>query len=75
MNKLQTLPKVTQMKKIRVNLTNSRVFDGKLYITQLKAIGIKSKLLADKIDWHTSAIHPKLGKLVHYAGAYDRPVK
>lgn len=61
--------------KIRVDINNSRMYDDKLYITDLKALGIKSKFLSDKIDWHNNAVHPTLGRLVQYSGAYTRAIK
>jgi len=63
------------MKKIRVNFSNSKLIDGKLYISTLKASMIKFKLLRDKVDWHTNVIHPTLGKLVLYTGEYQRSAR
>ena len=63
------------MKKIRVNFSNSKLVDGKLYISQLKASMIKFQLLRDKIDWHTNIVYPGMGKLVLYTGEYQRTAK
>jgi len=63
------------MKKIRVNFKNSKMVDGQLYISTLKASLIKFKLLRDKVDWHTSIVYPGLGKLVLYTGEYQRSAK
>ena len=46
------------MKKIRVNVKNSKVIDGQLFITELKAISIKIKNLAENINWHNKVFHP-----------------
>ena len=60
-------------KKIRVNTTNSKVIDGKLFITLLKALLVsKSKVLSELIEYGNSANFPGLGKLVEYKGAYVR---
>ena len=40
------------MAKIRVNTTNSKVLDGRLFITLLKAVLIsKSKVLAELVEY------------------------
>ena len=62
-------------KKIRVNQTNSKVLDGRLFITMLKAIQIKSTVLQKLIEYGNSAIFPGLGKLVEYKGKYIRTTK
>ena len=62
-------------KKIRVNQTNSKVLDGRLFITMLKAIQIKSTILQKLIEYGNSAIFPGLGKLVEYKGKYIRTTK
>ena len=63
------------MAKIRVNTTNSKVLDGRLFITMLKAIQIKSTVLQKLIEYGNSAIFPGLGKLVDYKGEYIRVTK
>ena len=60
------------MKKIRVNIKNSKVIDGQLFITELKAISVKIKDLAEKINWHNKVFHPTLGKMLSYSGKYSR---
>ena len=62
-------------KKIRVNSTNSKVLNGRLFITPLKAIIIsKSKVLAELVEYGNSATFPGIGKLVEYKGAYSRTI-
>ena len=64
------------MAKIRVNTTNSKVMNGKLFITELKAILVsKSKVLAELIEYDNNLVFPGLGKLVEYKGAYIRVTK
>ena len=64
------------MKKIRVNTTNSKVLDGRLFISLLKAVLVsKSKVLEELINYGNSANFPGLGKLVEYKGPYIRVTK
>ena len=58
--------------KIRVNFENSKVVNGKLYITLLKASQIKHKLLQDNIEYDNSIVHPQIGKCVQFTGPYAR---
>jgi hypothetical protein len=60
------------MRKIRVNTKNSKVINGQLFITELKAISIKIKDLAERINWHQKVFHPTLGKMLSYSGKYIR---
>ena len=60
------------MPKIRVNFENSKVVNGKLFITLLKATQIKHKLLQDNIEYDNSIIHPQIGKCVQFTGPYTR---
>ena len=61
------------MAKIRVNTTNSKVMNGKLFITLLKAVLVsKSKVLAELIEYDNNLVYPGIGKLVQYNGAYIR---
>ena len=63
-------------KKIRVSTLNSKVLNGKLFITLLKALQVsKSKVLAELIEYDNSLVFPGLGKLVEYNGAYIRVTK
>jgi len=63
-------------RKIRVNTTNSKVLDGILFITMLKAMLVsKSKVLAELVNYGNSANFPGLGKLVEYKGNYIRVIK
>ena len=60
------------MTKIRVNPTNSKVLNGKLFITELKALLIsKSKVLAELIEYDNNIVF-KGTKLVEYNGPYIR---
>ena len=64
------------MSKIRVNTTNSKVLNGKLFITELKAILIsKSKVLAELVEYDNNIMYPGIGKLVEYNGPYIRVQK
>ena len=60
------------MAKIRVNQSNSKVMNGRLFITMLKAQQIKSKVLSALIEYGNSIVYPNVGKLVEYKGAYIR---
>ena len=61
------------MRKIRVNPTNSKVMNGTLFITLLKAILVsKSKVLAELIEYDNNLTYPGIGKLVEYNGPYIR---
>ena len=62
-------------KKIRVNTTNSKVIDGRLYISMLKAQTVTSKVLQKLIEYGNYIVHPSLGRLVEYKGAYIRVTK
>ena len=61
-------------KKIRVNQSNSKVLNGKLFITELKAVLISkaSKVLAELIEYDNNLVYPGIGKLVEYNGPYIR---
>ena len=59
-------------KKIRVNQSNSKVLNGKLFITELKALLVsKSKVLAELIEYDNNIVF-KGTKLVEYSGPYIR---
>ncbi len=60
------------MSKIRVSTKNSKVVDGRLFITMLKAQSIKSVVLQKLIEYGNSIVYPNVGKLVEYKGAYIR---
>ena len=63
-------------KKIRVNTTNSKVVDGRLFISLLKALQVSKSAVLDKLVEHGNYIvYPNLGKLVEYKGAYIRVTK
>jgi len=79
--------KKNQMTKIRVNTTNSKVLDGRLFISLLKAVLVsKSKVLAELIEYSNSIVFPDRisevtgelvvsTKYVEYKGAYIRVKK
>ena len=60
------------MTKIKVTLENSKLVNGKLFITLLKATQIKHKILQDNIEYDNSIIHPQIGKCVQFSGPYTR---
>ena len=60
-------------KKIRVSSLNSKVVDGKLFITLLKAQQIKSIVLQKLVNYSNSVLFPGMqDRLVEYNGAYIR---
>jgi hypothetical protein len=60
------------MTKIRVNPSNSKVLNGRLFITELKALLISnSKVLAELIEYDNNIVF-KGTKLVEYKGSYSR---
>ena len=69
-NKLKN--KKINMAKIRVSTKNSKVVDGRLFITMLKAQSIKSVVLQKLIEYGNSIVYPNVGKLVEYKGGYIR---
>jgi hypothetical protein len=59
---------------IRLNNKNSKIMNGKVFITALKANNIGPKL--EKFLNSSSKInHPNLGILIEYNGPYTRKVK
>ena len=58
------------MAKIRVNTLNSKVLEGRLFISLMKAQQIKSTVLQELIDYSSSILFPGTDKLVEYKGAY-----
>jgi hypothetical protein len=63
------------MTKINVNATNSKMVNGKLFITPLKAHQITNPTLKEQIDFQSSIDYPNLGKLVEFKGNYSRSIK
>ena len=63
------------MAKIRVNTTNSKVVDGRLFISMLKAQSITSVVLQKLVEYGNSIVYPGIGKLVEYKGGYIRIAK
>ena len=61
--------------KIRVNTKNSKVVDGRLFISMLKAQTVTSKVLQKLIEYGNYIVYPGLGKLVEYKGGYIRVTK
>ena len=57
-------------KKINVNATNSKMIDGKLFITGLKMSQLKA--LSEFIVKGNTVVHPVLGKLYQYDGLFSR---
>ena len=61
------------MRKIRVNTKNSKVVNGRLFISLLKAQQIKSVILNKLINYSNSVLFPNMqDKLVEYTGPYIR---
>ena len=63
------------MKKIRVSSLNSKVVEGRLYISMLKAQQITSKVLKALINYGNSVVFPGGVKYVEYKGDYIRVIK
>ena len=59
------------MKKINVNAGNSKMINGRLFITGLKMNAL-GKLLKESIVGGSTITHPALGKLYEYTGPYSR---
>ena len=59
-------------KKIRVNTTNSKVVDGRLFISLLKAQQVTSKVLKSLINYGNSIVFPNGNKFVEFTGSYSR---
>jgi|TARA_R110000787_G_scaffold260977_1_gene366290 hypothetical protein len=59
------------MKKINVNAGNSKMVNGRLFITGLKMNAL-GKLLKESIVGGSTITHPALGKLYEYTGPYSR---
>ena len=57
--------------RINVNKTNSKVIDGRLFITGMKAHALKAKL-AEFIVPASTIEYPGMGKLYEYNGPYSR---
>ena len=61
------------MRKIRVHTKNSKVVNGRLFISLLKAQQIKSVILKKLINYSNSVLFPNMqDKLVEYTGPYIR---
>jgi hypothetical protein len=58
-------------KKINVNSKNSKMFNGRLFITGLKMVGL-GKLLRDCVKYGSTVKHPVLGMLYEFDGPYSR---
>ena len=59
-------------KKIRVSSLNSKVLDGRLYISLLKAQQVTSKVLKSLINYGNSIVFPNGNKFVEFTGSYSR---
>lgn len=60
--------------KIRLNETNSKILNGRIYITGEKMASLK-KSLQDNVIMANKMIHPALGTLYEYIGEYTRNIK
>ena len=60
------------MAKIRVNVKNSKVVDGRLFISLLKAQQVTSKVLKSLINYGNSIVFPNGNKFVEFTGSYSR---
>jgi len=59
------------MKRINVNAANSKMIDGRLFITGLKMNAL-GKLLKEFIVGGSTITHPTMGYLYEYNGPYSR---
>lgn len=59
------------MKKINVNATNSKMIDGRLFITGLKMNKLSNALTEFIVRGNTTE-YPGLGKMYEYAGPFSR---
>lgn len=59
-------------KKINVNPSNSKIVEGKLFISEMKANSIFNTALGKLIEYDSYIIYPGMGKLVQYSGPYSR---
>ena len=59
-------------KKIRVNTNNSKVVDGRLFISLLKAQQVTSKVLKSLSNYGNSIVFPNGNKFVEFTGSYSR---
>jgi len=57
--------------KINVNMENSKVVNGKLFITGMKLSKL-SNALTEFITRGNTITHPILGKMFEYSGPYSR---
>ena len=62
-------------KKIRVSTSNSKIMNGRLFISMLKAQSITSVVLQKLVEYGNSIVYPGIGKLVEYKGGYIRIAK
>tara|TARA_Y100000389_G_scaffold182499_1_gene199199 strand:- start:2194 stop:2379 length:186 start_codon:yes stop_codon:yes gene_type:complete len=58
-------------KKVNLNPTNSKVINGTVFVTALKALAM-SKTLADYLEHGNNITHPKLGMMYQYNGPFSR---
>ena len=59
------------MAKIRVNTSNSKVIDGKLFINLIKLSSLR-KIQSEKVNDGNCIVHPLMGRMVSYEGEYIR---
>lgn len=59
------------MAKVNLNPENSKIVNGDVFITPLKA-QMMSKVLYDQVEPANRINHPKLGLMYQYYGPYSR---
>lgn len=59
---------------IRLNEKNSKIMNGRVFITALKAKNINS-ILQGFLNEGSKINHPKMGMLIEYTGPYTRSIK
>ena len=59
------------MKKVNLNPSNSKVINGTVFVTALKALAM-SKMLSDQLEHGNNITHPTLGIMYQYNGPYSR---
>lgn len=60
------------MIKIRVNKTNSKVVNGKLFIVKDKAYSLKPKQFEECVSMENKIVYPGIGEMYQYTGPYSR---
>ena len=60
------------MIQIRVNKTNSKIVNGKLFIEKNKAYKLKPKQFEECISMENKITYPGIGEMYQYEGPYSR---